>query len=122
MLVLDGNYAAPLGSFQDSDRYRRRWRQVQCLVHSFWKKWIAQYLPLLQSRQKWQRVKDNISVNDVMLVMDVSVPRAQWPLGVVTEVIKGRDGLVRSIKMKSRNKIIVRPLSKVVFLEGCTTH
>ena len=118
MLVLNGNYAAPLGDFHEADKYRRRWRHVQCLVNSFWKKWIAEYLPILQSRQKWQRVKDNISVNDVMLIMDVSTPRAQWPLGVVTEVIKGRDDLVRSIKMRSRGKIVVRPLSKVVFLEG----
>ena len=83
---------------------------------------MAEYLPLLQTRQKWQRVKQNISVNDVMLSDDVSLPCGQWPLGIVTGVNKGRDGLVRSIKLRSRNKTVVRPLSKVVFLEGNAEH
>ena len=122
LLVLNGNYSAPLGNFHDADRYRRSWKNVQCLADSFWKRWMAEYLPLLQTRQKWQRVKQNISVNDVMLIVDVSLPRGQWPLGIVTGVNKGRDGLVRSIKLRSRNKTVVRPLSKVVFLEGNAEH
>ncbi len=39
----------PPGLFQKSDLYiRRRWRQVQYLSDLFWKKWIKEYLPLLQ--------------------------------------------------------------------------
>ena len=45
---------------------RRRWRQVQYLANLFWSRWIKEYLPFLQSRQKWLMPKRNLS--DIVLV------------------------------------------------------
>ena len=118
MLLLDSNVPVPLGMFHDADVYRRRWRHVQYMTNLFWKRWIAEYLPMLQSRQKWHRVRDNVKVNDVMLIMDDNAPRGCWPLGVVVDVNRSRDNLVRSVRLRSRGKFVVRPLTKVVFLEG----
>ena len=35
------------------DRMVRQWRQANYLASVFWKRWIREYLPLLQQRQKW---------------------------------------------------------------------
>ena len=115
---MSSNSSAPLGKFDVADKYRQSWRHVQTLVNSYWDRWLKQYLVTLQSRQRWQRVRDNVKVNDVMLLIDESVPRGCYPLGIVVETIKNRDGLVRSVKLRSRGKTVVRPLTKVVFLEG----
>ena len=42
-----------------------------------------------------------MAVNDLVLVCDETSTRGHWPLGLVVEVSKGRDGLVRSCRVKS---------------------
>ena len=55
----------------------------------FWKRWLREYLPLLQERQKWLPPRRNFDVGDVALIVDGKAPRNSWPLGRVQEVPKG---------------------------------
>ena len=53
LLLQLSNLNLPLGEFVKKDLYcRNRWRQVQYLTDVFWKRWLAEYLPSLQERQK----------------------------------------------------------------------
>ena len=80
---------------------------------------MREYLPALQERRKWNKASRNFAVNDVVLVLDESTPRGLWPLGRVLEVHKSRDdGLVWSLKVKSRTSVLTRPIDKVVLLEA----
>ena len=45
-------------------------------------------------------------------------PRSLWLLGLVIGVSIGRDGLVRFVRLKTSSKELVRPVTKVVFLEA----
>ena len=99
LLLLRDNSSLPCGLFHDTDKYRRRWRHVQFLVDSFWKHLLSEYLPLLQARQEWLRVRTNVNIGDVVFIIDENAPRVCWPLGLVTDVVEGRDGLPRSVKM-----------------------
>ena len=100
------------------DRYKRRWRQVQYLANLFWTRWKRQYVPELQKRQKWIHAKPNVCVGDVVLISDENLPRNLWPLARVTEVFPSSDGLVRSVRVKTRGTHLVRPIHKLVMLEG----
>ena len=91
---------------------------MQYLSQVFWKRWLKQYLPELQRRQKWLHKQPNVSVGDLVLIIDENVPRNLWPLGRVTEVCPGRDSQVRSVKVKRKTTELVRPISKLVMLEG----
>lgn len=54
LLLLRGKPSLPPGLFGKGDLYsRKRWRQIQYLAELFWKRWIREYFPLLQERQKW---------------------------------------------------------------------
>ena len=54
LLMLKSNESYPPGIFSKSDGYsKRRWRQIQFLADLFWKRWVREYLPTLQRRQKW---------------------------------------------------------------------
>lgn len=56
--------------------------------------------------------------NNVVLVVNESAPRSSWPLGRIVEVYPNkRDGFVRSIKVKTRSSVLVRPVDKLVLLE-----
>lgn len=75
ILLLKRNPFLPPGLFQDCDAYsRKKWRQVQYLSDLFWKRWIKEYLPLLQERQKWNKTRRIIMVGDIVIIMDPTSP------------------------------------------------
>jgi hypothetical protein len=109
----------PTGNFDEADLYSRKtWRQSQVLSDHFWKRWLHEYLPTLQQRQKWLRPQRNLAVNDLVILVDENVPRGHWLLGRVTKVFPGRDGLVRVAEVKTKTNIFKRPISKLCFLEA----
>ena len=118
LLLLRGENNVPPGVFSQSDMLRKRWRHVQNLADQFWRKWLRTYLPELQRRIKWTRTSPNLRVGDVVIILDEMTPRNLWPLARVTEVIHGRDGLVRTVKVRTKRTELVRPITKVVLLEA----
>ena len=117
LLQLRNPETLPPGVFTEKDAYaRRRWRQVQFLANLFWKRWIAEYLPMLQTRQKWLQPKRNLQVGDIVLVVDYSAPRNSWPMGRVEKVHVGNKGLVRSVTVKTQSTTLDRPVNKLCLL------
>ena len=62
-----------------------------------------------------------IKVGEVVLIHD-DVPRVQWKLGLVNELFFGRDGIVRSVLLKTSNGEISRPVIKCYPLEVCDEY
>ena len=109
----------PPGTFQPADMYcQRRWRTVQFLANVFWSRWRKEFLSSLQTRQKWTKPTRNIEVGDVVLIKDAKMQRNQWPLGRVTTVFPGDDGLVRTVQVKtpSSREPLTRSVAKIVVL------
>ena len=120
LLLLRSGPNLPPGLFRKEDTHsRRRWRQVQYMADVFWRRWVHEYLPQLQERQKWSNPSRNFAVGDVVLVVDDRIPRSSWPLGRVAEVHKNsKDSRVRSVSVKTRTTMLVRPIDKIVLLES----
>lgn len=128
LLLLNAGVTFPPGIFSPNDNfYRNRWKQTQHLVNLFWTRWSREYLTQLQERQKWTTDKKNCQVGDLVLVKDLTLPRNMWPLGRISEVFFGSDGIVRSAKIliaKYKNAplsdfsttIITRPVVKLIML------
>ena len=93
-------------------------RRVQFLSDQFWTRWVKQYLTNLQLRQKWLETKGNLQTGSIVLILDESLPRNNWPLGRVLQTFPGRDGLVRSVQVKTANNVLVRPINKLCLLES----
>ena len=107
----------PPGKFRRNDVYmRRRWRRVQYLCKLFWSRWKREYLPTLQERAKWNKVKRNLKVDDVVLVRDENAPRNVWPMGVVTRVEPDSKGLVRSVVLRTHTTELHRPVNKLILM------
>jgi hypothetical protein len=119
-MLLAGRRCAslPPGIFQKNDLYSKRyWRQANYLADVFWRRWLAEYLPTLQTRSKWRVAKNNLRENELVLVSEDNVPRGEWPLGIVTEVLPGQDGLVRAAKVRFKGTVKTRPITKLCRLE-----
>ena len=118
LLLLKGKPALPPELFKSSDMYvKRRWRQAQYISDLFWKRWIREYLLLLQERQKWNQRKQSLAVGDVVVIMDSSAPRGSWLLGKVLEIFPNAKGMVRSVKLQTKNSVIERPVTKLCLVQ-----
>ncbi|XP_077374267.1 uncharacterized protein LOC144016825 [Festucalex cinctus] len=93
---------------------RRRWRHSQVLADNFWSSFVRQYLPGLQDRPKWQSDSKELTVGQVVLVVDPRFPRASWPVGTITETFPAPDGRVRTAAVKVREKIYTRPVIRLI--------
>lgn len=119
----------PPGKFEREDLYgRKRWRQVQYLTEQFWSRWKREYLHNITTRQCWHSTKRNLQVGDIVLDAEDTLPRSKWKLGTVSDVIKGKDGLVRRAKIlfgekelnhkgeRTNRPVLERPVQKLVLL------
>ena len=118
LLLLRPNSCIPPDVFKGHDKYSKRWRQAQCLADSFWKRWMKEYLPALQTRQKWSVSRRNFAVGDLVLVVDDKTPRGRWPMGLIEEVFPDSNGYVRSVKVKTATSVYRRDIRKLCLLEG----
>jgi hypothetical protein len=109
----------PPGIFVKEDGLlRKEWRKVQFLPQLFWQRWSNEYLPGLQQREKWFKEHRNVQEGDLVLLAEDNLKRNQWPMGRVTRVLQGADGMVRSAFVKTATTELHRPIAKLCLLEG----
>jgi len=130
LLLLNAGITFPPGLFNKDESYvKRRWRQVQYLVEQFWSRWRREYLVLLQQRQKWFVETVPHKIGDLVLVVDLNMPRNQWPLGRIVAVETSKDGKVRSASVRIskcinfmfkgfETTVIDRPIVKLILLRS----
>jgi hypothetical protein len=107
----------PAGTFQREDLYlRKRWKRVQYLSNLFWSRWKKEYIQSLQPRVKWNTVKRNFKVGDIVLIIQESTPRMSWPLGRIIQVNTDSKNIVRSAQVKTSTSTLERPITKLVLV------
>ncbi|KAK7877121.1 hypothetical protein WMY93_032173 [Mugilogobius chulae] len=118
LLLLKSQPSLPPGLFEKADVYaRRRWKQVQYMSDLFWKRWLKEYLPSLQERQKWNRVRRNFIPGDIVMLVDDMAPRNSWITARVLDTVSDKNGLVRTVRIKTKTSILDRPITKVCLLQ-----
>ena len=53
-----------------------------------------------------------------MLLVNDNSPRGHWNLGRVIETYPGLEGLVRTVKVKTKDSVYVCPIQKLCLLEN----
>ena len=113
----DSNYI-PQESAKDLSR---RAKYHQKIMQAFWKQRQRQYLTSLREQHSSQKNK-NISGERVargkVVLIHHETPRNQWKLGVIIQLHQGKDGLVRSVTLRTaKGNLISRPTEKLYPLE-----
>ncbi|XP_005167247.1 uncharacterized protein [Danio rerio] len=107
----------PQAIYSSSDLLgRRRWRHSQILADHFWVNFVRHYLPGLQTRQKWQRDTGNLTIGQIVMIVDPQLPRASWPIGKVIKTYAGVDHCVRTAEVQVKERTYLRPVARLVKL------
>ena len=107
------DFATPLSSLGLQAVHGAR---AAALQH-FWRVWSDDYLKLLPPLVSRFRSRGAPGVGSIVLVRDHNSPRLEWPLGRVEECVRGRDGLVRTVKVKTSSGTLVRAVQNLHDLE-----
>ena len=117
ILLLRHNPCSAPSEFEDSDKFQARWKRVHILANEFWARWVKEYLPMLQERQKWLKRRRNFKVGDLVIMKDTNIPRGQWPKALVQETLPDSDGVVRQVLVRSETGVLRRDVRKLCLLE-----
>ena len=111
------------------DSLLHRLKHLNMLLDHFWSRWRKEYLLELRnahrSSHQWQNGID-VCVGDVVVVHDDNERRSQWRLGLVEEVLRGRDGKIRGAVVKSSGRSgqsnpLRRPVQRLYLVEFCVS-
>ena len=83
------------------------------MIAEFWARWRDEYLAILHTRQKFNKKTPNIRVGELVLISDDNCPPSQWPLGRISHVYPGKDGLVRAVTVFTQKGPFDRPVVKI---------
>ena len=90
---------------------RVRWRVVEALTNMFWKCFIQEYLPMLNTRKKWNREKRDFKESDPVIMKNEHERCSLWSVDRIISVNKGIDGKVRSGQVRLPNSTLTRPVN-----------
>ena len=114
LLLMRSNPSLPPGLFEKADCYgKRRWAQIQYIANQFWARWIKEFLPNLNLRQKWFKPQANVEVNDIVLLVDDMQHRSRWQLGRIMKTFPDKKGRIRTVTVKTKLNTFVRPITKL---------
>ena len=106
------------------DKVLQLWSKLQTNLDKFWKFFSQEYIPSLREIQKLKHADPRLKtarapiLNELVIVKDPLIPRGQWKIGRVLELLKGSDGKVRVVKLQLPNKReINRPVNLLYPLE-----
>jgi Family of unknown function (DUF5641) len=86
------------GIVHDNDAYSRLgYRRSQHLTAKYMSRWIREYLPEINRREKWTERTIPVKEGDVVIVTEPNEPRNAWKKDRVTKTHPGPDGEVRAV-------------------------
>ena len=109
----------------DHDKMPRRFLHLWKLLSHFWNCWRKEYLTDLREFHKVKKCKPvQIGKGDLVLMQEDSVKRGLWKVGVVEDLIIGKDGQVRGASVrkvaKGKPEVSYKTSSKTFSFGDCS--
>jgi len=84
------------------------------MFQASWHRWSNEYLHTLQTKGRWVTHQENIRLDELLIIKDNTSAPLLWKLGRVEELLPGPDGVVRVVKLLTKQGIVTRPVVKLV--------
>jgi len=92
------------------------WQKLCQMQQAFWRKWSTFYLSLLQEHEKWQGTRQNLHPKTMVGRKKDHAPPLKWPLGTVSSVITGEDGIARVVVIRNAKGLVRRAIATIAVL------
>jgi hypothetical protein len=99
----------------DAARLTRWAKYTQDIEERLWDRFRKAYLGQLRSTTT--RTSRELLPQEVVLIGADNIKRGDWPPAVVEELIHGRDGKVRLVKLRTASSTLLRPVQRTYPLE-----
>ena len=109
LILLSGSLGQDL-NWSFARHFRRCYRQATYLAGVFWSRWSREYLPTLQTRQKWLTASRDLRTGDLVLLSSDSLSRGRWPLGILVETRGSGVGKVRAAIIRTADGLVTRDI------------
>ncbi len=120
MLFIGSTFAPELEEphIEEKDLRKRAKYLLKC-KEAMWRRWSREYLSGLRERHNQNSNKSSFTVEkgDVVIIQSDERNRGKWPLGIVEELYKGRDGVVRAVKLRAGKTYLERAVNHLYPLE-----
>ncbi len=100
----------------EREQFVARYQNLQHCRDELRNRFRKEYLALLVAHGK-SRKSPKVRVGDVVLIGCDQKKRIDWPMGLVEEVLPGKDGHVRVARVKTAGGILLRPVQRLYQLE-----
>ena len=94
------NINVPNEMFDESSNDFKKYKFINKIVSSFWKKWNRDFFHTLIVRQKWHVKSRNVRIGDIVLVQDANSLSGKWKLAQVIKTHVGSDDKVRDVTIR----------------------
>ena len=120
MLFVGCTFAPELeGHHIEEKDLRKRAKYFLKCKQAMWKRWSSEYVRGLRVRHNQNHKKSTFTVKkgDFVIIQSDERNRGKCPLGIVEELFKGRDGIVRVVKLRAGKTYLERSINHLYPLE-----
>ncbi|GFV28333.1 integrase catalytic domain-containing protein [Trichonephila clavipes] len=95
---------------------RKRMKYRIKLLSDLRQRFRKEYLSELIQKQNDIRVREP-RIGEMVLIGNVNKKRLFWPIAKIIELIPGRDGEIRTVRLKTQHGTVIRPVQRIFPLE-----
>ncbi|GFS79841.1 integrase catalytic domain-containing protein [Trichonephila clavipes] len=95
---------------------RKRMKYRIKLLSDLRQRFRKEYLSELIQKQNDNRVREP-RIGEMVLIGNDNKKRLSWPIAQIIELIPGRDGEIRKVRLKTQHETIIRPVQRIFPLE-----
>lgn len=102
----------------DLDEVSKIHRRLMEKKQHAWRRWKTEYIHSLMESHRISKGTDrHPEVGEIVLLVGDEKNRGEWKKGKVTRLIRGKDGVIRGVKLLHKGHQLERPLSLICPLE-----
>jgi hypothetical protein len=115
-MFIRGRAFGYLPETEEAGNLTAMYRKMKRVQHQLEDRFRKEYLSMLVQRGN-EKTITVLSKGDVVLVGADNKKRFDWPLGLIVDLIPGKDGNIRVARVKTKGGILTRPLQRLYPLE-----